>query len=356
MPNYTFGGFTLNASSGGLGYFLIGKELPIPVAKPITSIIARRAGAKKSGETVEPRTVAVALKVVGSSRTDLVSRIDTLQAALALRGQALCIHEDGRYYQNVDALSAPLAFKSGSGVVQAEVSIVFLCYDPYAYSSTLSTYDSGTVTLTLSASLWNFPAIVQAGGGTQYSYPLIRLYNRTSTGSTTLTSARNNGTAYTTIAVAATSFSGVSGDQITITHGGTTQTLTVNANFSVGATSITVVSFTAGANYVSSDVAAKVTQWNTLTITQTNDSQTLTGSSSATAPLPALNGDYVDIQCDPAPQNGWTIITNNSGNLTEPIGLFPVLEPGNTTLNIGISCGSAVKAEAVISWLPRWMS
>lgn len=354
MPNYYFGSFLLNNMSTGLGTTLLAKNMDLPIVKPVTFPIARRDGLKKSGEFVDGRDINVLLQVVGSSRIDLMSRIDTLQQALALRSQNLIIREDGRMFRSVDCVSAPVNFKAGSGVVQATVPCTFKAYDPYAYAASLSTYDTGTVSLTLSSSLWNFSAISLTGGGTYYSYPLIHLINKTSTGSTTLTAARNSGTAYTTIAVAATSFSGSTGDQITITHSGTTQTLTASAGWSVGATSISVNSFTASANYVSSDVAAKVTQWTQISISQTQDSQTLTTSSSSSVPLPSANADYVDIQCDPA--TGMTIQTNSSGKYSDPVGLFPVVEPGTTTINISIACASAVSAEAIISWNSRWLS
>lgn len=356
MSNYTFGAFQLNAVAGGLGYYVIGRDLPLPVVKPVTYNIARRDGAKKSGEAVDPRQVTLTIKVVGSSRTDCIARVDALQQALALRGQALCIHEDGRYYQNVDALSAPVSFKAGGGVVSCEVQVAFLCYDPYAYASAQSSYDSGVVALTLSGGLWNFPPIAISGGGTTYSLPLIRLYNRTSSGASLLTAARNSGTVYTTLAVAATPYSGAVGDTIILSNGTNTQTVTVATGFSAGATTITVSSFTANANYTTSSSATKNTQWSSITVAQSNDSQTITGSNSATAPLPNLSGDYVDIQCDPTGASGWTIQTNGSGQLVEPLGVFPVIEPTSTSFAISIASGSAVSAEAVISWLPRYLS
>lgn len=356
MPNYTFGSYVLNSASGGLGNWLLAKNLDMPVIKPQTHVVARRDGTKKSGEIVDPRTINVSLKIIGSSRTDLISRLDALQQALALRGQQLCIHEDGRYFQNVDAVSATAKFAAGTGIVQATVDIAFIAYDPYAYASTSSSYDTGTVALTLSSSVWNFSTLNITGGGTIYAYPLIRLYNRTSTGQTTLTAARNSGTAYTTIAVAATSFSGSVGDIISITHSTTTQNLTVATAFSVGATTITVNSFTASANYVSGDVAKKVTDWTSISISQSNDSQTLSTVSTSSVPLPSANGDYIDFQCDPGPANGWTIITNNSGKYSDPVGVFPIIEPSSTSFSIAIASSSAVSAQAVFSWLARYLS
>jgi hypothetical protein len=354
-PVYTFGNFQLNNSSNGLGYFLVAKQLPLPVVKPVTFNIARRDGLKKSGEAVEARTITVKLVVVGTSRIDLISRIDALQAALSLRSQQLCIHEDGRFYQSADAISGTLDFAAGKGIVHCEVICAFTAYDPYAYASTASSYDTGVLALSASGGPWVFPQINIAGGGTVYSLPFIRIANKTSSGSTTLSATLTSGTLYTAISVVATTFSASLGDQVTITHGVTVQTLVIAAGFAIGATSITVSGFTASANYAIGDVAAKVTQWTSLTIAQTNDNQTLTASSSPAAPLPNLNGQYVDIQCDSASANAG-IQANSSGVYIEPLGLFPVLEPVTTSITITLVSASAVSAEATITWVPRYAS
>lgn len=354
--NYYFGTFLLNSMVNNFGITVLSKNVDMPTVKPIVFPMARRDGAKKSGQQIDPRDVHLMLEVVGTSRADLESRLDSLKQALFLQGQQLIILEiDARYLQNVDCISAPINFQAGQSPVKAHVPCVFRCYDPFFYASSLSTYDTGTVTLTLSSSLWNFAAITITGGGTYYSYPTFHLINKTSTGSTTLSANRNSGTAYTTIAVNATSFSGSTGDQITITHGGTTQTLTASANWSVGATSISVNSFTASANYVSGDAVAKVTQWNSLSITQTQDSQTLSVNTSSSVPLPSTNGDYIDIQCDPAASQGWSAQTNGSGLFSDPQGVFPVVEPGSTTFNISIASASAVSADCLVSWRARYL-
>lgn len=355
MANYTIGSFVLNGNSLGLGYFFISKPLDMPTVNPVTFSVARRDGLKKSGESVGARDINVIIKVVGSSRTDLISRLDSLQQALALRGQSLMIHEDSsaRYHQNCDCISATAALDPGH-IVSCAVSILFRAYDPYAYAGTSSMYDSGVVTLTLASSLWNFAAINITGGGTIYGYPLLHIINKTSTGSTTLTTARNSGTGYTTLPVAATSFSASVGDVLQLNNGTTTQNVTVGTGFSVGATTITVTSFTANATYAIGATVTKITQWNSIQISQTQDSQTLSTNSTPSVPLPNVNGDYCDIQTDPAV--GMSIITNNSGKLSDPIGLFPTVEPGTTTFNIGISCSSAISAECVISWIPRYLS
>lgn len=67
--------------------------------------------------------------------------------------------------------------------------------------------------------------------------------------STTLSAALTSGTAYTTLSVQALTSPVASGDTITIGSGGTTQTVTSSAAAAIGATSISVSSFTANGNY-----------------------------------------------------------------------------------------------------------
>jgi len=354
VASYFFGSYQINANSGGLGLFVETKNLSMPVVKPTSFVVARRDGTKKSGEVVDARQIDLGIRVIGSSRLDMLSRLDSLQQALALRGQNLTIHDTGtRFYQNVDCTSADAKLDKNS-VVKCLVACKMVAYDPYAYASTSSSYDTGTVALTSANSLWNFAAINITGGGTYLSYPLLHLINNTSSGSTTLTTARNSGTMYTTLPVNATSFSASVGDTLQLSSGGNTQNVTVGTAFSVGATTITVTSFTANATYPIGATVAKITQWNSIQISQSQDSQTLSANSTASVPLPNANADYVDVQCNPAV--GMSIITNNSGKLSDPIGLYPVVEPGTTTFNIGISSSSAVSAEAVISWQSRYLS
>lgn len=351
---YTFGSYQLDAFSGGHGNIVRSKNIPMPAVSPVVFTVARGDGVVKSGEIVNPRDIDVLLKIAASSRSDLISRLDALQKALALRGQALCIHEDGRIFQNVDCLSAETTLAGGADVQACNVPIKFRAYDPYAYKSTSSSQDTGTVTLTLASGVWNFAAISVTGGGTIYSFPLIRLANKTSTGSTTLTSARNSGSTYTTLPVNATSFSASVGDILQLSSGGNTQNVTVGTAFSAGATTLTVSSFVANATYAIGATVAKITQWTAITVSQSQDSSTLTTYSTASVPLPNLNNEYVDIQCDPA--SGMSIESNGSGELHDPVGVFPVIQPDATTFNISIACQSEVKAQAVFSWTSRYLS
>jgi hypothetical protein len=353
MGYASFGSYSLDSFSSGLGNILRAKDVSAPEVAAITSPIARGYGVVKNGEQILYRDIDVIIKIVGSSRSDLVSRLDALKKALRLRGQQLVIYEDLRYFANTDCISAPATLSGAANISAALVTMKFRSYDPMAYAASSSSYDTGVAVLTLSGGTWNFVAISLAGGGTIETYPLIHIINKTSTGSTTTTTARNSGTAYTTLPVSATSFSASVGDRLILSNGTNTQTVAVATAFSSGATTITVNSFTANATYASGATVTKDTQWSAITVSQTQDSQTLTTYSTSGTPLPSANNDYVDIQCDPIV--GMSIITNGSGEVSDPVGVFPTLNPDSTTFNIAITSNSAVSAEAVFSWSSRYL-
>lgn len=277
MSYAAYGAYSLDTFSSGVGNIFRSKPVGAPAISPVVSTVARRYGAVKSGETVPVRDIPVVIKIVASSRSDLNARLDALKKALWLRGQQLVIYEDLRYFSNVDCVAADAILSGAANISTAVVSMTFRTYDVMAYAAASSSYDTGTVVLTLASGVYSFPAIAIAGGGTVETYPFIRLTNKT---------AGNH-------------------------------------------------------------------QWSAISITQTTDSQTITTYSTATVPLPANNGEYVDIQCDPAA--GMSIQSNGSGKLHDPVGVFPVLEADNTTFNISITSPSAVSAEAIFSWSARYL-
>jgi len=353
MAYVLFGSYSMDTFGSGVGNILRSKDVSAPVVTPIVSNIARGYGAVKNGETVAPRDIPITIKIIATDRNDLNARLDTLKKALRLRGQALVIFEDGRYFSNTDCLSAVATLAGAANIFACVVQCAFRAYDTMAYAASSSSYDTGTVALTLASSVWSFPAISIVGGGTIESFPLIHIINKTSTGATTLTTARNSGTGYTTLPVSATTFSGLIGDKLILDNGTATQTVTVSANFSVGATTITVTSFTANATYAIGASVTKDTQWSAITVSQVEDSQTLTTYSTSGTPLPKLNAEYVDVQCDP--MVGMSIIPNGSGEKSDPVGVFVVVEPDGSTFNIAITSNSAVSAEAIFSWSARYL-
>src|SRR2546430_516934 len=125
----SFGSYSLDTVSGGLGIMFQGKDVSAPVVTPVTSNVARRYGTVKSGEVVGARDIDVALKIVASSRLDLIARLDALKKALWLRGQQLVVYEDLRYFANVDCLSAEAKVGGGATVLTAPVVLKFRAYE-----------------------------------------------------------------------------------------------------------------------------------------------------------------------------------------------------------------------------------
>lgn len=362
MPNYTYGGFSLNAASGGLGYFLVAKDLDFPTYKATLSPLARYDGYKINGYQVSERQIQVDIIIIGTSRIDCIARKDTLEAALALRDQVLVLHEDGRYWV-ANATASKVKFAAGKGIVQCTMPVTFLCADPYAKAANpASPFDTGSLTYTLSGGSYVSPVQSFAGGGTIYSWPTIHLIHQTtSPGGTTLSSALTQGTSYTALPVASSPALSV-GQVLTLYYATGaplnqlwTQKVTVSQAVSAGATSIPVQSFVANYAFpVTSTTASISTAWNQVTIAQLTDNYILSATSTSGVPLPQKSGDYLDINCDPA--TGWTIVTNGLPQQSDPVGAFPPLEPSTTQWQITIASDWQPTVDASWAWTPRYLS
>lgn len=93
--------------------------------------------------------------------------------------------------------------------------------------------------------------------------------------------------------------------------------------------------------------------WTQLQIQQTTDSQFLT----LTSNLPAVNGDTVTIVCDPNATNGFLAYKNNNPAILCTLnGVFPVLEPTNTTWIIKVTSGASTPTITVQwTYTSRWL-
>jgi Concanavalin A-like lectin/glucanases superfamily len=357
---YLYGPFQIANHSGGLGYFLVAKDLDLPVYKPTLSPVARQDMWKVNGWQVDPRNIQVDIIVVGTSRADCEARKDTLEQALSLRDQQLSLHSlDGRYWiANATAGKAP--FKAGAGIVQVRIPVTFMCADPYAKAVAAATpFDSGSLAYTASGSSYISPIFTVAGGGTVYAWPQIHLVNKTaSLGSTTLTTALVQGQSYNAIFVSNTSFSGTVGQVLTLyfLNGSQlwTQKVTVSAAYATNAVQINVNAFTAAFNFPNTTTVYVSTAWNQVTVSQLTDNYTLSLTSTSAAPLPQTLGDYLDIYTDPS--NGMYIVTNGLAQYLDFTGAFPPLEAGNTQWQVQISADSAPTVDFAMAWTPRWLS
>lgn len=142
--------------------------------------MGRLEGTKKTGESVAERKFTCDVMIVGVSRVDLENKIDTMLAALYLRGQQLSTHaNDGRYYI-ADCINTKIELAQGN-VVHTTAQLEFISYTPYAVAGSTSSFDTGTVSLTLQSGSTYIYNTSFAGGGNVFNRPQIRVYLRNST-------------------------------------------------------------------------------------------------------------------------------------------------------------------------------
>ena len=266
-----YGAFNLN---DGLNYYVTGKDdLSFPEVKQTFFKIGRLEGVKKTGESVDQKTITVDMVIIGVSRSDLENKIDALFQALNMRGQYLNLHSnDGRSFV-ADAIKADFPLKQGD-IIKASGTVTFVAQNPYANGTTPGSYYTGATTLLLvSGSTYKFPNFSITGGGNVFARPSIHLVN------------------------------------------------------------------TNGAD------------WSQIQIQQLTDSQTLT----ITGSLPINTGDYIDVYCDPAGNNGFSAIKNAS-TLLNVTGIFPIIEPMTTNFIVTINAAASPTGTLTISWNPRFLS
>lgn len=381
---YAYGSFAINAHSGGLGYFLVAKDLDFPEFKPQISPLALYDGYTITGYQVGQRQIQCDLYIVGTSRTDCIARKDALEAALALRDQPLVLHEDGRYWI-ANAISGKAKFAAGGGIVQCKIPVVFVCANPYAIAAQAATpFDTGAVAYTFQNPTGTYQSQIfsVAGGGTAYSWPHLRLTHSLADpgGNTTLTSGLSAGSTYTSLSVASAPAI-TAGQKILLlyvsTPGGTGSTtygqkVTVSNNVSAGAHTIPVNSFVANSTFPTSSTTVRIsTAWNVASVQQLTDNYQLQATSSSdqayvlspagngsTLLLPQQQGDYLDIYCDPAGSPGW-VISGTAMSTTfafQPLGAFPPLQPLSTQWQIIISSDYQPTVDVTVNWTPRYMS
>ncbi len=380
---YSYGSLQLNANSAGLGLFLLSKNLDMVEYQPSLTAIARQDLYKINGYQVSARHITCEILVVGTTRTDCIARKDALEAGLAPRDQQLIIHEDGRYW-TANAVTGKAKFAAGAGIVQCRIPVAFVCANPFAVAAAAATpFDSGTLAYTSNGAQYVSPTFAFLGGGSAYSYPQLHIINTTPTApTTTLTSALVAGTAYTSLAVVSTPTQYVAGQVLIVTYTSGSpsfqifvQKVTVSVTTAAAATSIPVNSFTpiyAMASGSQTTVGASIA-WTNVTVAQLTDNYTISATTASStsyalsgggvgyvlpAILPQINGDFLDIYCDPQGTNGLAVISTVDGiaAILEPIGAFPVLEPTLTQWTVQITADSAPSADFSVIWTPRYAS
>ncbi|MBF6588928.1 MAG: phage tail family protein [Ktedonobacterales bacterium] len=240
-------------------------------------------------------------------------------------------------------------------------------------ASTAGLTGTGTVTLDVSPGTGNQEAAtfnLPATGTGPYTLTVASTYNggaltKAHTSGDTIRSVTfTSSTSYAQIPLAAGLPQAVyAGQQFVLTYvdparGTQTQTVTIATGAAAGATTLNVTTFTTSAsgnfpagatsvNYASVNITG-------FTLTQNPDGMVLQVLSLGTSFAP---GTTITIDCDPTSANGFTVIGSWAPNT--PIafnGMFPVVEPNTTTLNLQVIATTQPLVTVQLTWTPRWLS
>lgn len=354
---YQYGGFTL---SDGVNYYVLAKQFDLPDFKQTYFPVARYPGVKKTGERLNEKQIPVTIKVVGASRADLESKLDTLYQALTMRQQNLTLHAlDGRYYV-ADAIAGKAQLVPGR-VISAEVPVTFVCLQPFAFAAIASTNLStnlGMALVTGQTTLWqlaggNNPYLV-ASSGNYYSWPTISIINQTTGDASTLSTALVQGNAYTSLSVAALPAAAPNGAVFLLVSGTSFQRVTLTAAAAIGATSLTVANFFANFAYPVGAFCGLDNYIQGFTLAQDPDGQVLTVTGLGVQQIGT--GAALIITGDPNAPNGFNITPSNSSTPLGFTGAFPTMEPGQNSFALQVTCSNPPTVQLQFNWTPRWLS
>lgn len=354
---YYYGGFAIH---DGQHYFITSKDDSLPSFSQTVFQVARFEGVKKTGERVNSKQIPVTLQVIASSRADLESKLDALYAALSMRQQQLTLHaSDGRYFvaDCVDAKASLVAGRPAS----ADVACTFVAQQPFAYAASASAFDSGSMVMPTAgtSTTWQLPSATNpqniSGAGNTFARPTIILTNQTATNATTTTAGLTNGVAATTISIAALPAAAASGSVFLLVSGTHSQRVTLSAPALLGATSLSVTSFTPNFSYPSSSQCVLDIYVQAIQLSQNPDGNVLAVSNLGVQEVG--NGQNLTINCDPiSSTNGYTCISSSDGLLNGFVGSFPVMQPGTTQFSLIVTCSNQPTIRMQITWIPRWRS
>ncbi len=348
---YTFGGFIIH---NGMDVFLQQKTFDFPERKQTYFHIARNDGDKKTGEIINAKPIPVSLRITGFNRPDVEMKWDAMQQALSYEQQNLKLHAlDGRFWV-ADAIRAPMTLAPGKLQSTPPIAITFVAQNPYAYAAASQAFtDSGVASL-VSGSLWQRTGINLWRQGTSTAYPQIVITNNTQSNNTTLTTGLTNGTPTSSLTVAAIPNNALSGDTYMISDGaGHTQNVTLAANASAGATTLSVTSFTPNFSYPGSGATTvqRVTTITAITINDATDGRAVTFNGITLTNAPQA----LTVITDPTAANGMTG-TIAGGNPLNFSGIWPLMGQSQTSWTIQATCLSQPTIQTAWTWTPRLLA
>jgi hypothetical protein len=349
----TYGSFNLN---DGINYFVTKKSYGFPSINPSMFKIGRLEGMKKVGENINERKLQIEMRILGTSRADLETKIDVLLDALFNRNQNLTMHTNDTRYFICDCVDFKCDLHPGQ-VISTTATLDFIAYIPFAFAPSPTFFDTGAITMpSVGAALGQTAyssTYTLVSGGNVFTRPTLRITQQTPLCSMSMTGATLiSGHIYTSITCAATPQSLNIGDDLILTSGTHIQSIVVSQFTPAGSTTVSVGGFAANFAYPAGASLTRDLTWGQIQINQATDQQVLVVSSS----LPATFGDYLDINCDPTTTNGFTAILNGGNTLSAVAGSFPILEDGSTDWTITILSNSVPQVDFLWTWTPRWIS
>jgi len=181
--SYLLNGLNIN---NGTSFFVLNKPFDFPTASPALAKIARLEGNTVTGYDIKPRTIPIQVRILGTSRSNLESNIDTLYQALATPNVTLSLHSDGRYWRGT-VTDVKLSLASNVPLT-AVCTITFTAFQPYPWASSVSANDTGVQQMSGSGPTYTYTYSV-TGGGNIWTYPSITVTLKTPSVQGTLTSA-----------------------------------------------------------------------------------------------------------------------------------------------------------------------
>lgn len=253
MAAYLFNGFNLN---DGVNFYTLGKNLDFPQINESLLKIARLEGSRRSGVDIKPRQIQLRVKIVGSSRNNLESLIDSMYTALSTQSSQLSIHSlDGRYYI-ADCVGVKTQLM-GNNPLAAIADLSFLAQIPYAYAASPTTINGTSIIMAGPGTFTGATPLIYTystggvgAGGNVWTYPSIQITLQTPSSAQNTTSPITHGIANTAITTTPLADNVAVGDTFVLGFGSAnTQTIVANGTASAGGGGFSTQSYTTSVDF-----------------------------------------------------------------------------------------------------------